>query len=108
SGSSIFISFIQLDPAMLSRLRIHAVAAIRTDYAAPRTRRLRPSACDRGRACVRGRFGTARAPPRALETWLAVRATVRPSVSISDEASPARSPATLIAASAPPSPPRLG
>jgi hypothetical protein len=31
SRSSIFISFIQLDADMQSRLRIHAVAAIRPD-----------------------------------------------------------------------------
>src|SRR5207245_1322308 len=59
-------------------------------YAAPRTRRLRRSA--RARVRTRETLGIARAPPRALETWPAVRATVRPRFSISEAGSPARSP----------------
>src|SRR2546426_10757334 len=77
-------------------------------YAAPRMRRLRMRATLRRRSFARARLGMARAPPRALDTWLAVRATVRPRVSIAAAGMPALRPARLIAASGRPSGPRMG
>src|SRR6266849_2756223 len=64
------------------RLGAGAVGRNAHGYAAPRTRRLRVRATVRRRSFARARLGVARAPPRALDTWLAVRATVRPRVSI--------------------------
>src|SRR5204863_9562064 len=77
--------------------------------AAPRTRRFRcATGPRRGRAFARLTFGIARDPPRVLDTWLAVRATVRPRLSIVATGMPAERPARLIAASGRPSAPRIG
>src|SRR5207248_6703857 len=74
-----------------------------------RTRRLRWTAGRRrGRAFARWTFGIARDPPRVPETWLAVRATVRPRLSMVATGMPAERPARLIAASGRPSAPRIG